>query len=100
MEKELAQIIEQTNERLDRIEKGVLGQKTVLTFEDFCIYVGISKSFGYKLTSTRKVPHFCPNGKMIYFEKAQVDLWLLQNPIKTKKQLEKEVLGQGRAVKI
>ena len=40
-------------ERLERIEKGLLSQKTVLNFTDFCIYVGISKSHGYKLTSTR-----------------------------------------------
>ncbi|MFD2519884.1 DNA-binding protein [Emticicia soli] len=87
----LVQFFEQTNNKLDRIEQGLIAQKTVLNFEDFCRYVGISKSYGYKLTSLRAVPHFCPHGKTLFFEKAEVDKWLLQNPIRTHTQLQKEV---------
>lgn len=83
-------------EYLERIEQGLLAQKTVFNFEDFCNYVGVSKSWGYKLTSQRAVPYFCPFGKTLFFEKSEIDQWLLQNPIKTKKQLEREVLG-GRS---
>ena len=88
-ETSLAQYFEQNNQRLERIEQGLLAQKTVLTFDDFCRYVGISKSWGYKLTSQRAVPHYSPNGKTLYFEKAQIDKWLLQNPVKTISQLKK-----------
>lgn len=84
------------NKRLDDIERGGLAQKTVLNFEEFCNYTGISKSWGYKLTHRREVPHYSPNNKTLYFDRSQIDLWLLQNPIKTKKQLEKEVLGGQR----
>lgn len=80
-------------ERLERIEKGLLSQKTVLNFTDFCTYVGISKSHGYKLTSTREVPHFCPNGKTLFFSKDEIDQWLLRNPIKTIATLKREVKG-------
>lgn len=89
----MAQYFEQTNQRLDRIERASLAQKTVLNFEEWCFYCGFSKSWGYKLTSQREVPHYSPNGKTLYFERAEIDKWLLQNPVKTKKQLEKEVLG-------
>ena len=61
----LAQYFEQTNARLERIEEGLIAQKSVLNFEDFCKYVGISKSWGYKLTSQRAVPHYSPNGKTL-----------------------------------
>ena len=88
--------METVKEQLDRIEAGLLAQKTVLNFDDFCRYVGISKSYGYKLTSGRSVPHSCPNGKTLFFEKAQVDSWLLQNPVKTTLQLKKEVKGGAR----
>lgn len=81
------------NQRLDRLEQVSLAQKTVLNLEEFCRYTGISKSFAYKLTSSRAIPFSCPNGKTIFFERTQIDIWLLQNPVKTKKQLEKEVLG-------
>ena len=89
----LAQYFEQNNARLDKIERGLLSQKTVLTFDEFCRYTGISKSWGYKLTSARAVPHFKPNDKAIYFEKEQIDKWLLQNPVKTVSQLKKEAKG-------
>jgi predicted DNA-binding transcriptional regulator AlpA len=84
-------------ERLERIEKGLLSQKTVLNFTDFCIYVGISKSHGYKLTSTREVPHFCPNGKTLFFSKEEIDQWLLRNPIKTIATLKREVKGGAKS---
>ena len=93
----LSQYFEQTNARLERIEEGLIAQKSVLNFKDFCKYVGISKSWGYKLTSQRAVPYYSPNGKTLFFDRAEVDKWLLQNPIKTTQQLEKEVKeGLGR----
>ncbi len=92
----LAQYIEQTTAQLKRIEQGLLAQKTVLTFEDFCKYTGISKSWGYKLTSQRAVPHYSPNGKTLYFDRLEIDRWLLQNPVKTLSKLKSEAVG-GRA---
>jgi predicted DNA-binding transcriptional regulator AlpA len=88
----LAQYFEQNNHRLARIEQGILAQKTVFTFKDFCRYTGISESWGYKLTSQRAVPHYSPNGKTLYFEKAQIDKWLLQNPVRTVAQLKNTVV--------
>lgn len=91
----MAQYFEQNNKRLDKIEAGLIAQKTVFNFDDFCKYTGISKSWGYKLTSQRLVPHYSPNGKTLYFEKVQVDNWLLQNPIKTSTELKAEVKKGG-----
>ena len=87
----MARFIEQNNARLERIEQSLLSQKTVFNMTDFCLYVGISKSWAYKLTSQRAVPHYSPNGKTIYFNKSEIDKWLLQNPIKTTSQLKLEV---------
>lgn len=66
-------------ERLDRIEKMLTHKKKVLTFEEACEYMGVSRSFLYKLTSRRQIPHSKPNGKMIFFEKSEVNDWLLRN---------------------
>ena len=66
-------------ERLDRIEKMLTHKKKVLTFEETCEYMGVSRSFLYKLTSRRQIPHSKPNGKMIFFEKSEVNDWLLRN---------------------
>lgn len=75
-------------EQLNRIEAAALGQKAVLTFKEGALYSGISESDLYKKTSLRKVPHFKPRGKMIYFDRAELDQWLLQNRITTTDEIE------------
>ncbi|MBU2905204.1 helix-turn-helix domain-containing protein [Arenibacter algicola] len=66
-------------ERLDRLEKLLIANKEVLTFEETCDFTGISRSYLYKLTSAGKIPHSKPNGKMLFFEKKKIVDWLLQN---------------------
>jgi excisionase family DNA binding protein len=77
-------------EQLNRLESGLLSQKSVLTFDEVCRFTGLSKSYLYKLTSLNKIPHFKPNGKMIYFERQAVEAWLMQNPIKTANEIEQQ----------
>lgn len=55
--------------------------KRAMTFEEGCEYAGISKSHGYKLTSQGRIPH-SKRGKRIYFEKSELDEWLLSNKVK------------------
>lgn len=66
-------------ERLERIESLLLSQKTVFSLEDVAMYTGLSKHYLYKLTSKSEIPFSKPNGKHIYFEKSQIDAWLLRN---------------------
>lgn len=79
-------------ERLDRIERLLVANKEVLTFEEACKYTGISRSYLYKLTAAREIPHSKPNGKMIFFEKAKLNNWLLQNGRKSRSEIESEAL--------
>jgi len=66
-------------ERLDRLERLLMANKEVLTFEETCDYMGISRSYLYKLTSAGRIPHSKPNGKLIFFERKKIVDWLLQN---------------------
>lgn len=67
------------DERLERIENLLLSQKKVLNFDEVAEYTGLSKSHLYKLTSTGGIPCYKPTGKKIYFEKSEIDDWLLRN---------------------
>jgi excisionase family DNA binding protein len=67
------------DDRLTRIEKLLLGNKAVLDFEEVAYYTGLSKSHLYKLTSTGGIPCYKPSGKRIYFNKSEIDSWLLSN---------------------
>lgn len=80
-------------ERLDRLEKLMVGQKEVLTFNEACNYTGISRSYLYKLTSSGKIPHSKPNGKMLFFEKRKLVEWLLQNKRKSQHDIEAEAVA-------
>lgn len=87
-------------ERLDRLEKLLIGQKEVLTFDEASDYTGISRSYLYKLTSSGKIPHSKPNGKMLFFEKKKLIEWLLQNNRKSKQELEAEALAYAMRHKV
>lgn len=70
-------------EKLERLEQRMgeqnLLMKEVLNFNDACSYLDISASHLYKLTSQKSIPHFCPQGKKLYFNRAELDEWLQRN---------------------
>ncbi len=79
-------------ERLDRLERLLMANKEVLTFDETCDYTGISRSYLYKLTAAGQIPHSKPNGKLIFFEREKIVRWLLQN--QRKPLLESETQGK------
>lgn len=76
--------------RVSELENLVLHTKNVLSFEEASRFLNLSKSYLYKLTSGNLIPHYKPQGKMLYFEKTELEAWLRQNPIKTRAQTEAE----------
>ncbi len=81
-------------EKLERIEKLLetqqAMQKQVLNFNDACIYLELSQSHLYKLTSTGSIPHYKPNGKKLYFNRQELDNWLLRNRSNSIDEIEQE----------
>jgi excisionase family DNA binding protein len=77
MDKEIS--IEEVYERLISIESQLFNQKAVLNFDEVSKYTGFSKSYLYKLSCSGGIPCFKPNGKHIFFNKNEIDNWLLQN---------------------
>ncbi len=82
--------LQRIDERLSNIESLLLSQKTVLNFDEVATYTGLSKSYLYKLTSSGGIPCYKPQGKHIYFNKIEIDSWLMQNRKATTKELESE----------
>ena len=74
--------------QLSRIENMLIGTKEVLTFDEVANYTGLSKSYLYKLTSTGQIAHYKPKGKLLYFNKADVDSFLMQNRVCSNAELE------------
>lgn len=51
-------------------------KKEVLTFKEAAQYLDLSESYLYKLTHTRSIPHYSPQGKKLYFKRKELDQWL------------------------
>ena len=77
-------------QRIEELEALVYATKNVLSFDEASKYLNLSKSYLYKLTSAQQIPHYKPQGKMIYFEKDALEAWLRQNPVKTQTQISQE----------
>lgn len=80
--------------RLEIIEKHVLDRniilKNVLNLNEACKYLELSQSHLYKLTSTGSIPHYKPNGKKLYFNRAELDQWLMRNRNITQEEIEQQ----------
>jgi regulator of sigma D len=73
--------IDKLIERIEELEKMVKQTKTVLGFDEACKY-----------TAAKEVPHYKPRGKMLYFNREEIDKWLLQN--------KQEVIGMVTKIEI
>ena len=82
-------IIQKLDELGKMIESQSLLSKDVLNLNEAASYLDVSQSHLYKLTSTKRIPHFCPNGKKLYFKRTELDEWLLSNRQTTSDEIEK-----------
>ncbi len=64
--------------------------KEVLTSDEAAKYMGISKSYLYKLTMTQQIPHYKPMGKMCYFNRLELESWLQSNRVATANEIEQQ----------
>lgn len=55
--------------------------KKMLTVEEAARHMGIKKSYLYQLVHRKAIPHYKPNGKMVYFNRLELDKWLQRNRI-------------------
>lgn len=53
--------------------------KEVLTSDEAARYMGVSRSYLYKLTMNGVIPHSKPNGKMCYFDRHELEQWLMRH---------------------
>ena len=67
-------------------------QKEILSLQEACVYLCISQSYMYKLTSSRKIPHYSPMGKLIYFKRSEIDEWILKNKRFTNQEIEDDIM--------
>ncbi len=55
--------------------------KTILNFKEAKDYTGLSSSQLYKLTRLNVIPCYRPTGRLIYFNREELDTWLMSNSV-------------------
>ena len=75
----------------DLIASNIIGTaKEVLTSDEAAKYMGVSKSYLYKLTMRQAIPHYKPMGKMVYFNRRELEQWLQNNRVSTDDEIEQQ----------
>jgi excisionase family DNA binding protein len=85
-------ILEKLNAIERKIEELAALNKETLNFKEAAKYLDVSRSHLYKLTYRKEIPHYKPRGKQVYFERRELDQWLLQNRQKTKAEIEQAAI--------
>ncbi|WP_225876622.1 helix-turn-helix transcriptional regulator [Flavobacterium bernardetii] len=88
---------EEIRTKLKSIEQLLTAQsltnKSIFNIDEVATYTGLSKLYLYKLTSKNDIPHYKPNGKNIFFNKAEIDNWLLRNRQSTNEEINAEAIN-------
>ena len=84
MSEELKQLAEQVTANT------IFTTKEMLTTEEAMKYLGVTRSYLYKLTMRKLIPHYKPMGKLCYFNRHELEAWLQTNRIATDEEIEQQ----------
>ncbi|MDM1328659.1 helix-turn-helix transcriptional regulator [Myroides odoratimimus] len=86
------QIIHQQRELKEAIGLNLIQQKEMLNVQELSDYIGMSISSIYKLVYNNKIPNYKPNGKILYFDREEINTWLRQNKSQSVSQIQQQAL--------
>jgi len=93
--------MEALESQVQQLTNVIQNAKEVMNLEETAIFMGISKSTLYKMTSDHVIPFYRPNGKMIFFEKADLLAWIRKNRVSSNSEIDEQAqqMLQNRANK-
>lgn len=77
-------------DRIDILTNAVLSNKQTLNIAEASAFTGLATSYLYKLTSTQEIPHYKPRGKMLYFDRSELETWLRQGKVSSLTEIERK----------
>ena len=79
-----------------QLKERIWAVKEVLTTAEASAYLGLSESYIYKLTSLKQIPHYKPNGKLVYFNRKELCRWAMRNQVQTIKKMQEYMTADLR----
>jgi excisionase family DNA binding protein len=58
-----------------------ISKQDFLNVKEAAEFLDYSKSYLYKLTQLKIIPHYKPNGKKLYFKRSDLGNWITRNKI-------------------
>ena len=65
-------------------------KRNLLTTAEAAEYIGVKKSYLMKLMMKKAIPYYKPNGKLCYFDEADLDHWLRRVRIPSEEELDQQ----------
>lgn len=78
--------------KLNHIEKSLTFLKQIFNVDDLVKYTGFKKSYVYKLVHRNEIPYSKPTGGMLFFDRKEIDAWLMSKHQKSDTQIQQEAL--------
>lgn len=75
---------------LEKLENMAYAAKDFLSIDEVATYLNISKSSVYKITSSKELTVYKPNGKNIFILRSDLNGWIKRNPCLSNDELEKQ----------
>ena len=75
---------------LEKLENMAYAAKDFLSIDEVATYLNISKSSVYKITSSKELTVYKPNGKNIFILRSDLNDWIKRNPCLSNVELEKQ----------
>ncbi|KAA6348641.1 hypothetical protein EZS27_003874 [termite gut metagenome] len=66
----------------------LLSAKSMFSFDEAAWFIGVSASHLYKLTSSHQISFYKPHGKLIYFDRKDLEAWMRQGRTSTTEEIE------------
>lgn len=68
-------------------------EKEILSLSETARFLDVSKSYLYKLTSSRAIPFYCPTGKKLYFNRKELINWIFRNKRAESEDIERQAVN-------
>ena len=82
--------LEELLSNLEKLEGMAYSVKDFLSIDEVATYLQISKSSVYKLTSSKELTVYKPNGKNIFILRSDLDNWIKRNPSYSNDEIERQ----------
>jgi len=81
-------------QKLCALEELFSTQKTILNVDECARLTGLSKSYLYKLTSSRRIPHYTSaGGSHLFFKREEILTWMTAHRVATVDEIETQAIN-------